>query len=474
MKSWIVLIILLFLVTSLQADNGNYASYFADQTMRVDYYHTGTATVEYFSLDQAYLSTPWAGSKINLVDTLNLGKYLLKVFDVATNQLIYSRGFASIFGEWQTTDEARQGVLRSFHETMLFPMPKRLVQVVIATRDQRMIFHDQFSTVIDPNSRFVSREVRTPKLPVFDLFVNGPTDKKVDILILGDGYTAQEMAKFHQDVEHHIGVLFQTAPFKERKQDFNVRAIEVISQESGIDEPEKKIWKNTALGCSFNSLDSPRYVLTSENKVLRDIASAAPYDFLFVLFNNNRYGGGGIFQLYATCFSGTDVAGEDWQADYVFVHEFGHSFAGLGDEYYSSSVSYIDFYPPGVEPWEPNVTALVDKDNLKWRKLLEPQPPLPTPWDKTAYDSLETIRGKLDRSDMAKYYRDRDAIFAQEKELLKRQQYWQRVGAYEGAGYSSKDLYRPYLDCRMFSLSLVDFDPVCKAAIERMINFYSR
>jgi hypothetical protein len=281
------------------------------------------------------------------------------------------------------------------------------------------------------------------------------------------------MEKFKKDVKHFTDALFSTSPFKERKNDFNVRAIEMPSMDSGIDEPDKNLWRNTALGATFNTFGTARYVLTTANKAVRDVASAAPYDFMHILLNTNRYGGGGIFNLYATCMTGAERPDLLWQADYVFVHEFGHSFGGLGDEYYTSSTSYIDFYPKGVEPWEPNVTALLDKEHPKWEALTEKGTPAPTPWDKRMYDSLETARGKLDRT-ASDYYEKRGAILQAQRTLLEKQPYFGKVGYFEGAGYSSQGLYRPSVDCRMFTLSLADFDPVCRAAIERVIDFYAR
>jgi len=451
----------------------NFDRFFVNKTLRVDYYHTGTKTEEIISLDQIYEQAVWAGSRVNLIDTLNLGKYLVKVFDLATNQLIYSRGYATIFGEWQTTEEAARGVYRTFQESVLIPFPKRSVQVAIAARDRQMHFRDIFSTVIDPYSRVVNRERRPGGVKVAKVFENGPPAQKVDLVLLGDGYTQEEVEKFRKDVQHFVGVLFNTTPFKERKKDFNVYAIESPSMESGIDDPRKNVWRSTALGVSYNSLDTDRYALTLDNRAVRDLAGAAPYDFIHILINSSKYGGGGIFNLYATCFAHPEKPDLLWQNDYVFVHEFGHSFGGLGDEYYTSEVAYQDFYPKGVEPWEPNVTALVDTANLKWKGFMEKATALPTPWDKARYDSLEAVRQKLDRR-APDYYEKRQAIFEQQKQLLRSEKYWGKVGAYEGAGYASKGLYRPYLDCRMFSLSLEPFDPVCRAAIERVIDFYAR
>jgi len=452
----------------------SFSQFFVDKTMRVDYYHTGTKGVETISLDQVYEEGQWPGSKVNLLDTLNLGEYMVRVYDVSTASLIYSRGYSTMFNEWQSTDEANDGINRTFSETVRMPYPKRSVQVTISRRDKQMILHEVFSTVLDPNSAGdVDRTKRTAGYKVVELMKNGPPEKKVDLVVLGDGYGKADMEKLRKDAKHFTDLLFGTSPFKERKNDFNVWLIEVESRESGIDKPDKNLWKDNELGTRYYTFNTPRYILTTENRRLRDIASAVPYDFVHILCNDDRYGGGGIFNLYATCYTKTDKVGMEWQMDYVYVHEFGHSFAGLGDEYYSSQVAYTDFYKKGVEPWEPNITALVDKNNLKWKNLVDPTTPLPTPWEKTAYDSLERERGMLDRL-APDYYEKREPFYQAEQKIVKTGEHAGKAGAFEGAGYAANGLYRPSLDCRMFSLSLVGFDPVCTAAIERMIDFYSR
>jgi hypothetical protein len=281
------------------------------------------------------------------------------------------------------------------------------------------------------------------------------------------------MEKFRKDARHFNDVMFSTSPFREHRSDFNIWTIEVESPESGIDVPDKNVWKGNLLGCQYNTFGSARYILTTSNETLRDIASAAPYDFICILVNDTRYGGGGIFNLYATTYTREQVVGQEWQMDYVYVHEFGHSFAGLGDEYYSSSTAYNDFYSPGIEPWEPNVTALNDKDNVKWKQFVPAGMSVPTPWEKDRYDSIEALRGKLDRL-APDYYQKREPLYKAEMELLKDAQSRGKVGAFEGSGYASKGLYRPAVDCRMFSLSLTGFDPVCADAILKMIAFYSR
>jgi len=474
MKNYCILVLCIFSVSPGFSVGIPYEKYFADQTLRVDYYHTGTKGEERFSLDVAVMEGPWPGSKTQLVENLNLGEFMVRAYDLASNELIFSRGYSSVFNEWQTTDEAAKGIYRTFSETVRMPYPKNAVQLTISRRDRRMVFHEIFSTTIDPNDPTqVDKSVHAPRFPVKSLVKNGDPAQKVDILILGDGYTKSDMDKFRADAKHFNDVMFGTEPFKKRRKDFNVWTIEVESPASGINTPDKNIWKGNTLGSMYNTFGSARYVLTSENKTLRDIAGAAPYDFICILINDTRYGGGGIYNLYATTYTNEKVKGQEWQMDYVYVHEFGHSFAGLGDEYYSSSTGYNDFYPAGVEPWEANITTLQDPAHLKWKSFASPGIELPTPWEKSTYDSLRGEWGKLDRL-AADYYEKREPFYQATTNLLKNSRFAGKVGAFEGAGYASKGLYRPAVDCRMFSLSLVDFDPVCTAALERVIDFYSR
>ena len=450
----------------------SFNQFFLDKTMRVDYYHTGTKGTEIFALDKIYDEGIWSGSKSQLLDNLNYGEYMLRVFDVQSGAPVYSHGYSSIFNEWHSTDEALAGTMKTFHETVRIPFPKNKVQLTISRRDKQMIFHEMFSVVIDPNNpSVVNTQKRTAQFKSAKLMDNGAPEKKVDLLILGDGYAKADMQKFRDDAKHYTDVFFGTSPYKERKKDFNVWTIEVESKESGIDKPGKNEWKENALGTMYDTFGSARYVLTEENRTLRDIAGQVPYDAIAILVNDNRYGGGGIYNLYTTCFTQSDAKGKEWQMDYVFVHELGHSFAGLGDEYYTSSVSYNDFYQAGVEPWEPNLTASKSRENLKWRSLVDASTSIPTPWKKAEYDSIEALRGKLDRL-AADYYEKREPLYQAEQAIIKDAAYKNIVGAFEGAGYVSKGIFRPSIDCRMFSLSLVGFDPVCSAAIEKVIDSY--
>jgi hypothetical protein len=470
----VLAVVLLASIGTSASAQVSFSSYFTDRTLRVDYYHTGTKGSESFSVDQAVDDGPWAGSTVNLVDTLNLGEFIVRVYDLATGQLIFSRGFSSMFNEWQTTDEAARGVYRTFSESARMPFPRRPIQLTVARRDKRMIFHELFSMTIDPaDPTQVRKETKISPYKIRKLSENGPPAKKVDVVILGDGYAKADMEKFRADAKKYNDAMFSTPPFKGRKDDFNIWTVEVESGESGIDIPDKNVWKNNALGTMYNTFGSARYVLTTDNKTLRDAAAAAPYDFICILINDSRYGGGGIYNLYATTYTGETTQGQEWQMEYVYVHEFGHSFGGLGDEYYASSVAYDEFYPQGVEPWEPNLTVLLDKKNVKWKSFLSEGIEVPTPWEKATFDSVESERAKLDRL-APDYYAKREPLYKRSMEILRTSAFAGRVGVFEGAGYASKGIYRPAVDCRMFTLSLIAFDPVCSAAIERVVDFYSR
>lgn len=449
-----------------------YDADFTDRTMRVDFYHSGTATEEHVSLSQPVDDGPWPGSRTKLIDPLNLGKYMLEVRDQATNRLLYSRGFASVFGEWETTGEAKK-MWRTYPESVRFPWPKHEVQVTLQKRGPDLLWRELWITAIDPNSRFVNPAANKSKWNAWSVFQNGAPAEKVDLVVLGDGYTAAELEKFHADVKRLVARLFQEDPFKKRLGDFNVWAVDTPSAESGISRPHAGIFRRSALGLHYSSFDSERYVLGYHNRSIRDAAAAAPYDFMLILMNERTYGGGGIFGLYST------AAADNAYAWYLVVHEFGHHFAALGDEYYTSDVAYETGAPEKPEPWEPNITALHDPAKLKWRDLVEPDTPLPTPWDKEAFEKMsneyQAVRRKLRATNAPE--EEMEKLFKREQELetklLAGMKYSGKVGAFEGASYEAKGLFRPKTDCIMFSRNEVGFCPVCSRAIERMIDLYS-
>ena len=342
--------ILIFILSVGFCQNIIYNDFFTDNTLRFDYFHSGVADTEHISLDELRLEDAWAGSKINLIDDMHLGLYRFEVSDIESEQIIYAYAFASIFGEWQTTSEAADGVWRTIHESQRFPEPKQPFRLVLKKRNPNGSYNTIYNAEHDPTNRFVNCSPVANSDKVWKIFNNGSPENKVDILILGDGYRKEDVKQFKKDAKHLIGVMFNTEPFKSRKSDFNVWAINLFSEESGISNPRQNIWKKPALDLRFNAFDSDRYVLTFANKNLREIAAQAPYDAILIIFNDPKYGGGGIYNLWST------VSSLSSQADYVFVHEFGHSFASLADEYYISNVAY-QVSLPEYEPNEPNVTA---------------------------------------------------------------------------------------------------------------------
>ena len=444
------------------------------RTMRLDYYHTGNATTEYFSPERVYLEPlPWPGDMTKTIDTSNLGKYLFEVRDEKTKRVLYSRGFASIFGEWETTDEAKS-IYRTFSESLRFPAPDAPVEIVLKKRDPQNAWIDIWTTRVDPKNIFIDRSrLRAPGrlIPIQRM---GDSATKVDFLIIGDGYTARELRKFEADARRLTKVLFETSPFKEHKNDFNVWALCPPSLESGISRPSTGVYRDSPVGSTYDAFGSERYILSFDNHKLRRVAQFAPYEFIEILANNRTYGGGGIFNLYST------VAADNAFANYVFVHEFGHHFAALADEYYTSPVAYAPAPATGrVEPWEVNVTALLDPLKLKWRDLVESGTPLPTPWNKDEYEQASRAYQKR-RAAIRQANRpesEMEVLFFEnlrsEQEMFKKEKYWGKVGAFEGANYEAKGYYRPQVDCIMFSRTDY-FCKVCKRGIEDVIKLYAR
>ena len=350
------------------------------RTMRVDYHHTGNTKQELFALDRVTIEpAPWPGAVNRAADVLQYGAYGFDVRDVASKRLLYSRGFGSIYDEWVTTAEAST-TTRTFHESLRFPAPQAPVEVSVRKRGRANRWAPVWKTTVDPKNMFVDTAAPEPDPgEVIALERNGDPAQKVDILLLGDGYTAAERPKFRADAERLVAVLFATSPFKERRRDFNVWGLVPAARESGISRPSLGVHRANPVGSTYDAFGSERYVLTFDNRAFRNLASHAPYDVVEIVVNGRTYGGGGIYNLYST------VAADNAVAAYVFVHEFGHHFAALADEYYTSPVAY----QPSArreEPWEPNVTALLDPARLKWRDLVPPGVPLPTPWEKDAYE----------------------------------------------------------------------------------------
>jgi hypothetical protein len=461
------------LAVSPAATAGDFDADFTGATMRLDFFHTGNATTEIVTLDRVRVEGPWPGSRTQLLDRTNFGKYFFEIADLESQAVIYSRGFASIYGEWETTGKALAGEMKTIPEAIRFPEPRRPAQVRLRKRGADQSFSEIWQTTIDPASRHVHRAA-VPERDVWPVFENGEPAVKVDLLILGDGYRAAEMDKYKADVERMAGHLFGHEPFASRKSDFNVWAINSPAPESGISRPRSAMFRDSPLGASYNSLDSERYVLTLDDRAWRDVAAAAPYDSVIILVNSEKYGGGGIYGLYAT------AAVDSGFAPYLMVHEFGHSFAGLGDEYFTSDVAYEDFQGDMTEPWEPNITALNDPATLKWRDLVADTTPLPTPWEKASFEEAsrkyQERRRKL-RADGAPETVVDELFREVQHEMTARlgaEKYAGMVGAFEGASYQAQGLYRPSADCIMFTRDEVGFCDVCGRAIERVIDLYAK
>src|SRR5262245_6923331 len=446
----------------------------AAPTMRVDYYHTGNNQDERFSLDRIVVEPlPWAANPSSPIDDTNLGKYLFEVVDAQSGAVLYSRGFSSIYGEWETTEEAGS-MNRTFSESLRFPAVDRPARVVVKKRDPKNAFQAIWTLSIDPADKFIVRGAAPAQAGgLMRLHEAGDPARKLDLLILGDGYTAAERSKFERDARRLTRLLFATSPFKEREQDVNVWGLVPAAAQSGISRPSQGIHRRSPVGATYDAFDSERYILTFDNKAFRDIAAHAPYDVVEILTNSATYGGGGIFGLYST------VAADSVWAPYIFVHEFGHHIAGLADEYYTSDVAYLPA-ADRVEPWEPNATALLDPSSLKWKDLVKPGTPVPTPWPKEAFE-LYTKDVQQKRRAIRAANRpeaEMDALFRDEEKhdtaLLNEGPHAGRVGAFEGANYEARGYYRPQADCIMFTRDNVPFCAVCRRAIEAILDLYAR
>lgn len=408
-----------FLAVEAQVD---YDDYFTDNQLRIDYYVVADANNVVYAIDKMVKEPVWGGRRHNLVDNMRYGNFYFEVKLPETDKVIYSYGYCALFGEWQTTEEALR-TKRGFSETVVMPFPKQPVEVVFYFRTLKGTLQEVFRYSIDPENYFIADAKRLP-YEIYNVYGEQDPEEAVDIVILPDGYTMDEMEKFKKDCDFFVESLFSYKPYDKYPDCFNVRAVLVPSQDSGITVPADDIWKNTAIGCSFYTLNSERYCMTYENKTMRDLAGQVPYDQIYILANTEKYGGGGIFNSYCVSSSANSFSSE------VIIHEFGHGFAGLGDEYaYDGGANY----PLDVEPWEPNITTLVDFES-KWQDLVKKKTPIPTPVKDKNIDV---------------------------------------IGAYEGAGYQLKGIYRPKMDCLMNTFNGKVFCEACERAIERMILYYS-
>jgi hypothetical protein len=441
-------------------------------TMRVDYFRGGNSETEMFSLDQVVIEPlPWSGNMDQPIDKTHRGKYLFEISDPATGEIAWSRSFSSIYGEWETTGEARR-INRSYHESVRFPAQAEVFELVIKKRGAGNRFEEVWRIELDPADVLVHRESAMYAEHVVAIHESGDPATRVDLLLMGDGYTAGEAQDFIEKARELTDILFATYPFSKRKDDFNVWAVVPPAREAGVSRPSTETFRDSPIGSTYDSFRSERYILTFDNKSMRRIASSAPYDFIEILTNTEVYGGGGIYGLFST------AAANSGYAAYLFVHEFGHHFAGLADEYYTSSIAYE--LPEVIEePYEPNVTALLDPANLKWKHLVTPNTPLPTSWPKAEFEEhsiayqqkrRQMRADNVPEAEMNRLFDD-NQVFVEA--LFDKSGRKGVVGAFEGGNYMAEGIYRSQQNCIMFTRTR-DFCVVCAEAIEKVIDEYTR
>ncbi len=419
---WILLLLITFSATS----QVKFDDYFLPKTLRFDYTRAGDADTSKVFFEQLKQEQFWGGSKTNLIDTFQYGDYMLQVYDYTGEKLIYSRGYSSLFREWIDTEEAKT-LPRSYYGSVVMPFPKHKITIKLQNRDKKNVFRTVYELKVDPNNNYFIVKEEGNKYKTEKLHDSGDPSIKLDIAVLAEGYTRQEMDKFKKDVERFIGYFFKVSPFKENKDKVNFWAVYSESEESGTDIPGINMWKKTVLNTNFYTFNSERYLTTRDVKQIRDLAAHVPYDQIYILVNSDKYGGGGIYNYYNLCTSNNQYSEE------VFTHEFGHAFAALGDEYQYGYENAADIYDMSVEPWQVNLTNLVNFDS-KWKDLVEKETPIPT----------------------------------REEDNFK-----DKVGAFEGAGYVKKGIYRPVYDCKMRSNSTKEFCPVCYRAVLAFLKFYT-
>ena len=421
-KALFFLVIMLPMTVWAQFDQ-----YFTESSLRVDYVLTGNRQTTTFSLKELIREPYWSGSKTNLIDDLEFGNYIVKVFEAGTDHLLFSKGYQNLYGEWVITPEALK-LTKSFEESVIVPFPRVKIDVALCRKTWEGELVEGMRITVNPDDYFI-RDYDNLNLPIYEAWIgNKDITKAVDIVILPEGYTQAELGKFIKDCDFFVKSLFDYAPYDRYRESFNVRGVMAPSEESGCTMPGDHIYKNTVMRFSFWTFDSERYCMSTDNRDIRDLAGQVPYDQIYVLVNTDKYGGGGIYNFYCSSASSNSFSGD------VIIHEFGHGFAGLADEYYNDETGYDHMYNLEVEPWEPNITTMVDFSN-KWGDMLDKKTPVPTPREK---------------------------------------KYEQTIGVFEGGGYEPKGMYSPHMDCLMKTFRGHEFCPVCQRAIERMILYYSK
>ncbi len=417
------------LTTALLAASLSYAQepitfnhYFSDNTLRLDYIFSGNHDEQHIAVDELCRTAGWAGRHTRL-DSLPLqGNGTLVMTDRKSGRVIYRHSFSTLFQEWIGTEEATR-TTKAFENVFLAPMPIDSADVEVTLYDMRGRLLTQLKHPVAPKD-ILLRPIRKAAAP-HRMMRQSKRPDAIDVAIVAEGYTAAEMDTFYAHAEEACRALFASKPFARYADAFNVVAVALPSAESGVSIPHKNLWLNTPLSSHFDTFYSERYLTTLRLRDLHNALAGIPYEHIIILANTDNYGGGGIYNSYTL----TTARHASFRP--VVVHEFGHSFAGLADEYYYDD-QYEQMYVPEREPWEQNITTLKDFSK-KWADMLPKKTKIPTEPDAKHPD---------------------------------------RIGVYEGAGYRSKGAYRAFLDCRMKTNAAPDFCPVCCRAIERLIRFY--
>lgn len=398
---------------------------FNDSTLRIDYIFGGDAKSSHIFVDKMQKSEGWYGRRANLDSLPYVGNGNVIMRDVASGDTIYALGFSSLFHEWQSTEEALS-TPRSFSHTLLMPLPRKEAEIIVTLLDLHHKPVTETSHRYRPDDILVSRPAHHNVTPHEYLHRGGDSKDVIDVAILAEGYTRDEMDKFREDALKTVDALFSHEPFASRRNCFNFVAVYSESADSGMSVPHDNNWKSTAFSSNFDTFYTPRYLTTTHTSDIHNALQGIPYEHIIVLGQSDVYGGGGIYNSYTLTTTGHDRFAP------VVVHEFGHSFGGLADEYFYTNDVFSDYYPLDVEPWEPNITTLVDFGS-KWESIIPKKTPRPTPEEKAA-----------------KY----------------------PVGLYEGGGYAFKGVYRPADHCRMRDNATPGFCPACQRALNMLIDFY--
>ena len=406
-----------------------------DRTLRVDYIFSGTDKSQEISLDEMSTFDGWAGRRVNLDEAPLRGNGQISLTDAASGDVLFRQSFSTLFQEWQTTEEATR-VRKSFENVFLLPMPAAPAVVKVELYDFRGNVSSSLSHVVDPSDILIRRLDPKPA-PHRYLLKSGSVEDCIDVAIVAEGYTAEEADKFYAEAQTAMEAILAHEPFGQYKDRFNFVAIALPSEDSGVTVPGEGLWKKTALGAHFNTFYMDRYLTTLRLRQMHDRLCGVPYEHIVILANTDTYGGGGIFNSYTLTTAGHPAFKP------VVVHEFGHSFAGLADEYYYDD-QFVEYYYPDCEPWEQNITTLFDFDS-KWKDMLPEATEIPT----------APVEGNI-------WKKFHEGVSMESM-----------VGVYEGAGYQSKGVYRPFPDCRMKTNAAESFCPVCQRAIARIIEFYT-